>query len=109
MTYEEYWGSNDPERLREYREAERLRTERKNQEAWLQGLYFYNAVSVALYNAFRKKGSEAEHYPEKPFDISGKPKPENNEPTDEERQAERLKLIARLNAAKAAWHRANTK
>lgn len=73
MSREEYWNSNDPQILREYIEADRLRQERQNAEAWLQGMYFFTALSTALANFGAQKGTQPKQYPEKPFEIS-KPK-----------------------------------
>ena len=36
---------------------------------WLQGVYFFNAVSTALGNAFRKKGAKPVNYMEQPIRI----------------------------------------
>lgn len=53
MTPDEYWNG-DPTLTKAYREAYRMRIEHENYMAWLTGLYVYNAVSVALHNAFSK-------------------------------------------------------
>lgn len=69
MTYEEYWdGDNDL--CKYYRKAEEIRTERRNQELWLQGAYIYEAlmdVSPA-FRAFSK--SRPQPYRKKPFAIT---------------------------------------
>lgn len=44
MTEEQYWDK-DCRLVIFYRKAEELRTSRKNQEMWLQGAYFYEALS----------------------------------------------------------------
>ena len=57
----------DPWLCADYREADILRMERRNQAMWLQGVYIYNAVGVALSNAFsRHSGAK---YMEKPVDL----------------------------------------
>lgn len=58
-----------PYLARLYRKAYKLKREAENEQAWLQGLYMYNAFAVCLGNAFRKKGSKLQEYPEKPIDI----------------------------------------
>ena len=71
MTEEQYWDK-DCLLAKYYREAEELRNEKLNQQAWLQGMYFYDAffcVSFILH-AFAKKGTKAQPYVEKPYPIS---------------------------------------
>lgn len=68
MTYEQYWEQS-PYLAVAYRKAYRLKQEANNEYAWLQGLYFCNAVSVSIANAFSKRGSKAKTYFEKPIDI----------------------------------------
>lgn len=71
MTYEQFWDG-DPMLCKYYREAEEIRNEKKNQELWLQGMYFYEAlcdVSPVLH-AFAKKGAKPSPYPESPYAIT---------------------------------------
>lgn len=73
MTEEQYWD-RDSSLAKSYREAESLRRERANQEAWLQGMYFYDAlVRVSpILHAFAKKGTKAQPYVEEPYPINEK-------------------------------------
>ena len=68
MTYEQFWFG-DPWIARSYREAYVERRKEENTRDWLQGAYIYNAVSTALANAFRKKGTKTVDYLEEPFRI----------------------------------------
>lgn len=68
MTYEQFWYG-DPMAARDYRRAYIERRRAENKRDWLQGAYFYNAVSTALANAFRKQGSKPHDYLEEPFPI----------------------------------------
>lgn len=53
----------------------KLESELSNYNAWLSGLYVFNAISVSLYNCFgRKNGQPAENYIEQPYDFDKKPK-----------------------------------
>lgn len=53
-----------------YMDKIKIEKELKNQQAWLQGLYFFNAISVSLYNSFgRKEGQPAQNYMESPIDF----------------------------------------
>ena len=68
MTYEQYWEQS-PYLVVAYRKAYRLRREADNEQAWLQGLYVFDAFAVCLANAFAKRGSKKQNYIEKPIDI----------------------------------------
>lgn len=68
MTYEQYWEQS-PFLATAYRKAYKLRREVDNENAWLAGLYVYDAFAVALSNAFRHKGAKKETYVERPFDL----------------------------------------
>lgn len=73
MTYEQYWDG-EPELARYYRKADELRSERRNQELWLQGMYVYEAVSdiSPILHAFAKKGTKAKPYPTQPYALTSK-------------------------------------
>lgn len=66
---EEFWDG-DYTRLKFYVQAHKLAVEQRNQELWLQGLYFYDGVSTALYNAFLPRGKTPKKYTEKPYRIT---------------------------------------
>ncbi len=42
----------------------------RNEMAWWQGRYIYEAVSVALHNKFRNKGENQSDYPKEPHRIT---------------------------------------
>lgn len=71
MTYEQFW-EQDCDLVKYYRKAAQIRQDLKNQEAWLQGAYFYEALADVspILRAFAKKGSKARPYPKKPFDLN---------------------------------------
>ena len=73
MTEGQYWD-RDSTLVKYYREAEELRKERVNQEAWLQGMYFYDAMARVspILHAFAKKGTKAQPYVEEAYPISKK-------------------------------------
>ena len=68
MTPTQYWEES-PHLAVVYRKAYRLKREADNEQAWLQGLYVYDAFAVCLANAFAKRGSKKQNYIEKPIDI----------------------------------------
>lgn len=71
MTFTQYWDE-DCELVKFYRQANELRTSRRNQELWLQGMYIYEAlcdVSPVLH-AFAKSGTKPNPYPDRPYAIT---------------------------------------
>lgn len=63
MTPEQYW-EGDCELVRYYRKAAQIRQDLKNQDAWLQGMYVYQAIGnlAPILRAFAKKGVKAIPY-----------------------------------------------
>lgn len=68
MTAAEYWGG-DCTLVKPYRQAQRLREEREDALAWLQGRYIYDALRMVspLFHDFVKGTPKAEPYMEKPY------------------------------------------
>lgn len=85
----EFWEKNIT-KIRPYLRARDIKKEEQNYMLWLQGLYFANAVSVSLYNAFAKKGSKAKQYMEEPLRIT----PLTDNEKKEKAEREREKVIA---------------
>lgn len=96
MTAEEYW-EGDPHLAPFYYQAYKLRFDMLNQQAWLQGLYVFNAVSTALANAFSKRTHK---YVEKPFEFGNKTEEQKSE---EDVQTERDKAINAFKAMRQKW------
>ena len=70
MTYELYWRG-DCALVKSYREAHKLRNRAKNEELWLQGLYFYDALcnTAPVLNAF-SKSTKPIPYPSEPYSLT---------------------------------------
>lgn len=84
MSASEYWeGDNDYPK--QYRKAEKMRQEQVNYEAWLHGLYVYDAIMSGLSHVNKNK-SDHKNYAEKPYDFTPKVKEENK--VESEAQAE---------------------
>ena len=75
MSSAEYW-TGDPSLVRYFRKAYKIRQEEINNNAWLQGLYIYDAVSTAVHNALRGKNSTAKEYAKQPYNFENKEKSE---------------------------------
>lgn len=82
-----------------YVRANQLRAQRKSEEMWLQGAYIYNAVAVAVSNAFRKKGAKPQKYLSEPVRVV----PLTEEEKEAKAEEERRKLVAYLNSWQANW------
>lgn len=69
MTYDQFWDG-DVSAHRMFIKAEKLRMKRKNEDAWLQGMYFYEALccSSSLFRGL--KPSRPQAYRKEPYDIS---------------------------------------
>ena len=68
MTATEYWHG-DAMLPKYYREAHRLRQENANHEAWLNGLYTFDALMSAL-SHLNSKQSSHRNYAEKPYSFN---------------------------------------
>ena len=57
-----------------YRKAHQMKQQRRNQELWLQGAYFYEAVTdvAPVLHAFAKKGTKVTPYISEPFPLTSK-------------------------------------
>lgn len=74
MSVREFWN-DEPSLMWAYRKSYmdkiKLENELANYNAWLNGLYVFDAVSVSLYNCLgREKGQMAKGYIEKPYDFN---------------------------------------
>lgn len=73
MTEEQYWDK-DNQLVIAYRKADELRMTRKNQEMWLQGAYFYDALCRVspILHAFAKKGTKPTPYLSEAYALNEK-------------------------------------
>lgn len=77
MTVEQYWDE-DCLLVKAFRRAQRLRDERTDTEAWLQGRYIYEALIRAspLFHDFTKGKVKEIPYLEKPYQMQEKERKE---------------------------------
>nr|DAM08195.1 MAG TPA: hypothetical protein [Caudoviricetes sp.]DAM74959.1 MAG TPA: hypothetical protein [Caudoviricetes sp.] len=71
MTYEQFW-EQDCTLVKYYRKAARIRQDLKNQDAWLQGMYVYEAIGdlAPILRPFAKRGTRPKPYPSQPFELN---------------------------------------
>lgn len=93
MTYEQFW-EQDCELVKYYRKANRIKQELRNQDAWLQGAYFYEALvdAAPLFRDFVKKGTKTTPYRDCPYELFEQ-KRGNKEQVAQERQDEKAKAF----------------
>lgn len=95
MSAKEFW-EDDPDLFWAYRfsyiNKKKQEQEEYNVNCWLQGAYFYEAISVALSNAFSKNKIS---YRDKPYDFNSSDKnPKQN--NLEKQLKERAKQIEKM-------------
>jgi hypothetical protein len=93
MSFAEYW-EGDCSLARYYRKAYQIKQEEFNNNAWLQGLYIYDAVSTVVYNALKGKNDPSKRYTEKPYDLR---------PDKEKSEAEKAREVEIEQEKAAAW------
>ena len=93
ISYDEFWLLN-PRKLNVIIEGYKNTRKVRDEEQWFLGGYFYQAVSIALGNAFRKKGQKEKNY----FELLKKPflGSLSQELTEEEKQKSLDALMASL-------------
>lgn len=106
MSYDDFWFGS-PSMAKHYYNAHQYKIRQRNEEMWLQGVYFYDALMAGLgsfgYSLGGGKGTKPKGYMQKPLDIGEKTEEEKKQRAKEERE----KAIRSLNAWKAAWEKQN--
>lgn len=86
MSSAEYWdGDNSLPQL--FRKAYVMKQEQQNHEAWLHGLYFYDAIVSAMSHMSSNKNSH-KSYTAKPFSFTEREIEEEKQAKVEEAQAQ---------------------
>ena len=110
MSFAEYW-TGDPSLVRYYRKAYQIKQEEINNNAWLQGMYIYDAVSTAVHNALRGKNTRAREYTKQPYDFKHKEKTEMEKAKEvqieQQKAAAWMENFVRINQSQSHRARAN--
>ena len=95
MTYDQFWN-DDCFLVKPYRKAHELTMSRRNQELWLQGMYFYEVMCdvAPILHAFAKNDTKPQPYSKEPYPIT-KADVERKEEISNQEQIEKLKANAR--------------
>ena len=84
MSPADYWDG-DVTYVKAYREVLERRREWQNQMLWMQGLYFYNALTAVMPAlSIKSKSTNIEPYLEKPFPITNRSVREDKEQKEKE-------------------------
>ena len=114
MTYEQYW-EQDSDLVKYYRKAQEIRRDEQNRQAWLQGMYVYEAIAdiAPILHAFAKKGTKARPYSDKPYEFKVPEKKKKGaaklNAKDREAKAKSDKIRAKMIAAMNRTNAANAK
>lgn len=113
MSYAEYW-EGDSTLARYYRKAYQIKQDEINNNAWLQGMYIYDAVSTALHNALRGMGKNkppVQSYAKQPYEFKNKVKTEAEKAKEVEMEQDKaaawMENFVRVNQSQS--HRARAK
>lgn len=99
ISYEEFW-SLTPRKINVIIEGYKLRRKVEDEKQWLLGGYMFEAVSIALGNAFRKKNQKQKSY----FELVKKSfmsELSDKEMSEEDIQKKRELLMAQLRMKQA--------
>lgn len=102
LSADEYWNG-DYRNLKYYRQGYFVKKDIDNYDAWLQGLYIYEAIvdSAPILRAF-SKARRPLPYPSKPYEISR----ELNRREKEEKERARMETIrSKTEAFASAWNK----
>lgn len=106
MSYAEYW-EGDPLLARAYHKAEILRTQQRSDNMWLQGQYFFEAMSTALSNFSAGLAGKHKHndYRKSPYRVI----PKTEKEIEAEKKAEVEARIEQLKSWQKAFEAKNAK
>ena len=100
ISYDEFWKLT-PRKLNVIIEGYKVTRKAEDEKQWFLGGYMFEAVSVALGNAFRKKNTNPQNY----FDLLEKPfLSHDKELSEDEKQKHRDALMARLHVMQSNFN-----
>ena len=100
MTHEEFW-EKESWLVKCYREAQKIRNESDNFHAWLSGVYVLKALQTGIpvvLNGIAKQSIRLPEFPEKPIDLVGTRKEEQEKKQMELQKAKMQEMVEAFNA-----------
>ena len=92
MTYDEFWNDK-PIKAKFYREMEKVKQEKMNEQLWLQGVYMTKAIEATVGNMLRGKKGTPIKYPNEPFPITAQ---ESEKKREEQALREQQEISAKF-------------
>lgn len=101
ITVEYFWNAY-PVEIEPFFEAQKIRRRIHDEEAYFNGLYTLEALSVVLGNAFRKKNTKPIEYRKKPIlaEVEEANRPLSQKELEEKAQREADRIFHRLEIAR---------
>lgn len=99
MTYDEFWYG-EPERVVAYRKADEIRRKKLNEQLWLQGMYFYEALCdvAPILVSMPKKDAKIQKYSIEPYALTVKEQKKQSEKEAERKQREMMNRFTAMSA-----------
>lgn len=112
VPYSEYWHG-DYTQLAYYHKAQEIERDRANHDAWLQGVYFYDALCAVspVLHAFAKKGTKPIPYHAEPYEMrhnSAEASNTNKKPVKTDKEIQDIQAInasARFASFMTHWNK----
>ena len=97
MTYDEFWFGK-PERARYYRKAYELKKKQINEQMWLQGMYFFEAICdvAPVLVSMPKKDAKIHEYSVEPYALTVKEQKEREQKEMERKQKAMMNKFAAM-------------
>ena len=103
MSYELFWDG-DCDAVKGFIEADKLKQKRADEEAWLHGLYVYEAIgALAPILRLSNKREKAQPYPKEPYSFKDEEK-EAKIAAEKERNAADIRFMQYMSAATAHFN-----
>jgi hypothetical protein len=99
MSYDEFWFGK-PERARYYRKAYELKKKQLNEQLWLQGMYFFEAICdvAPVLVSMPKKDAKIHEYSAEPYALTAKEQKEREQKEAERKQKAMMNKFTAMSA-----------
>ena len=97
MTYDEFWFG-EPERAKAYRKAHELKKKQLNEQLWLQGMYFYEAICdvAPILVSYPSKNAKVHPFSSEPYALTKKEQEERERKESERKQKAMMNKFAAM-------------
>jgi len=95
ISWSEFWDMT-PAMVNAHKKAFKIKKDEQNAFAYIQGIYFRDALASTVGNMFKKKGAKAIEYPSEPYDLYAKASEDSGESDGGMSEAEKRKKTEAL-------------